>query len=82
MVPENLLLRIDRKQPDDLGVADATVDRILERGRLLRLDGPSIRRKHLPTSELGGEDQPQPTGSRVSGTGAAEFPERTSLSWT
>jgi DNA replication protein DnaC len=61
----------------DEDLADAIVDRILERGRLLRLDGPSVRTKHLPTSELGGEDQPQPTGSRVSGTGAAEFPERT-----
>ena len=34
---------------DDL--ADAIVDRILERGRLLRLDGPSLRTKHLPEGE-------------------------------
>jgi hypothetical protein len=35
---------------DDL--AEAIVDRILERGRLLRLDGPSLRTKHLPADEL------------------------------
>ena len=30
---------------DDL--AQAIVDRVLERGRLLKLDGPSMRTKHL-----------------------------------
>jgi len=59
---------------DDL--ADAIVDRILERGRLLRLDGPSIRTKHLPADELR-PDQPQTGGSKVSGIEAAEFPEPT-----
>ena len=34
---------------DDL--AEAIVDRILERGRLLRLDGPSLRTKHLPAGD-------------------------------
>ena len=57
---------------DDL--ADAIVDRILERGRLLRLDGPSVRTKHLPPDELGSDDQ-QP--ARVSGKNRPEFPERT-----
>lgn len=60
---------------DDL--AETIVDRILERGRLLRLDGPSMRTKHLAqedTAELG-EDAPE--RSRISGTGAAEFPEPT-----
>jgi DNA replication protein DnaC len=60
---------------DDL--ADAIVDRILERGRLLRLDGPSIRTKHLPADELRADDQPQAGGSKVSGIEAAEFPEPT-----
>lgn len=60
---------------DDL--ADAIVDRILERGRLLRLDGPSIRTKHLPSDELAGGDQDDPGSRRISGTPAAEFPERT-----
>lgn len=60
---------------DDL--AEAIVDRILERGRLLRLDGPSVRTKHLPDDELPGDDQVDARGSRVSGKKAAEFPERT-----
>ena len=46
-------------------LADAIVDRILERGRLLRLDGPSIRTKHLPADELRADDQPQAGGRGV-----------------
>ena len=60
---------------DDL--AEAIVDRILERGRLLRLDGPSVRTKHLPGDELADDDHDDSNGSRVSGRNAAEFPERT-----
>jgi DNA replication protein DnaC len=60
---------------DDL--AEAIVDRILERGRLLRLDGPSVRTMHLPGDELADDDQDQPSGSKVSGKDAAEFPEPT-----
>lgn len=60
---------------DDL--ADAIVDRILERGRLLRLDGPSVRTKHLPADELAGGDHDDPGSRRISGIPAAEFPERT-----
>lgn len=60
---------------DDL--ADAIVDRILERGRLLRLDGPSVRTKHIPVDELAGGEQVDPGNRRVSGIDAAEFPERT-----
>jgi len=56
---------------DDL--ADAIVDRILDRGRHLRLDGPSVRTKHLPPDD--------PTDiqedSRISGTETAKFPEPT-----
>ncbi len=62
---------------DDL--ADAIVDRILERGRLLRLDGPSVRTKHLPPDELGGDDYTQQEPARVSGMERPEFPERTTL---
>jgi DNA replication protein DnaC len=58
---------------DDL--ADAIVDRILERGRLLRLDGPSLRTKHLPEDELGLDE---PGAVRFSGKQSSEFPERTS----
>jgi DNA replication protein DnaC len=60
---------------DDLAVA--IVDRILERGRILRLERPSIRTKHLPEHEL--SDQPNELDSvrRVSGTELAELPEPT-----
>ena len=61
---------------DDL--AEAIVDRILERGRLLRLDGPSVRTKHLPDDELRDDDQESPAGRRISGKNAAKFPEPTS----
>jgi DNA replication protein DnaC len=59
---------------DDL--SEAIVDRILERGRHIVLDGPSIRTKHLklddnPDSEL--LNKP----ARISGIQPAEFPEPT-----
>src|SRR5579862_6842993 len=60
---------------DDL--AEAIVDRILERGRLLRLDGPSLRTKHLAADELAASSYTQPEPARLSGTTSAEFPERT-----
>jgi DNA replication protein DnaC len=60
---------------DDL--ADAIVDRILERGRLLRLDGPSGRTKHLPGDELAGDTQDDSDRRRISGIEDAEFPEPT-----
>jgi DNA replication protein DnaC len=44
---------------DDL--AEAIVDRILERGRLLRLDGPSGRTKHLSGDDLADEDPNDPS---------------------
>jgi DNA replication protein DnaC len=62
---------------DDL--ADAIVDRILERGRLLRLDGPSLRTKHLAADELGDTSYTQTEPARVSGITSAEFPERTAF---
>jgi DNA replication protein DnaC len=58
----------------DEDLAHAIVDRILERGRLLTLDGPSLRTKHLglddPTSS---EALHQP--ARISGIDTPEFPE-------
>ncbi|GMU63395.1 MAG: hypothetical protein AMXMBFR34_51580 [Myxococcaceae bacterium] len=50
---------------DDLG--DAIVDRILERGRVLKLDGPSVRSKHVNQADLERESQLQPPAG-VSGT--------------
>jgi DNA replication protein DnaC len=60
---------------DDL--AEAIVDRILERGRRLRLDGPSVRTEHLPVDELDDDDQTDPGDPRISGKRVPEFPERT-----
>lgn len=61
----------------DEDLAEAIVDRILERGRLLRLDGPSVRTKHLPAEALQDESQQDSIVARVSGKPPAEFPERT-----
>jgi DNA replication protein DnaC len=60
---------------DDL--ADAIVDRILDRGRLLRLDGPSIRTRHLAQDPSLADDSLDPEHRRVSGIETAEFPEPT-----
>ena len=60
---------------DDL--ADAIVDRVLERGRLLRLDGPSVRTKHLPQDDLRGPIPTTDPPAIISGKKRPEFPERT-----
>jgi DNA replication protein DnaC len=62
---------------DDL--AAAIVDRILERGRILRLDGPSLRTKHLAQDDLQPDDRDGSGDRRVSGNSTAEFPERTGV---
>jgi len=60
----------------DPDLAAAIVDRILERGRLIPLDGPSLRTRHL-----GLDDPTDPQASlehaRISGTDRPEFPEPT-----
>lgn len=60
----------------DEDLAHAIVDRVLERGRLLTLDGPSLRTTHL------GLDDPtaataSPQVARISGIRAPELPEPT-----
>ena len=65
----------------DEDLAHAIVDRVLERGRFLTLDGPSMRTKHL------GIDDPTTTSqeshivvnqpARISGIDTPEFPEPT-----
>ena len=58
----------------DRDLADAIVDRTLERGRLILLDGPSSRTKHLDLASLPATgDTPEP--DRVSGTPQAKFQE-------
>jgi DNA replication protein DnaC len=68
----------------DEDLAHAIVDRVLERGRFLTLDGPSMRTKHLglddPTAPEA-SDQPARLPDRqvirISGIDAPEFPEPT-----
>src|SRR5436853_4781203 len=59
----------------DEDLAAAILDRVLERGRLIHLDGPSGRTRHLNLEES------LPPGTkrlRISGIGGSEFPEPTS----
>ena len=60
---------------DDL--AHAIVDRILERGRMLTLDGPSMRTKHLGLDDPTLSTTSDPLAT-ISGIEAPEFPEPTS----
>ena len=60
---------------DDL--AQAIVDRVLERGRLLKLDGPSVRTKHLGLDDPTTVEEPSAQVARISGIPGAEFPEPT-----
>jgi DNA replication protein DnaC len=83
-VRRRAMLFTTNKDPNDWGavlhdddLAAAIVDRILERGRLLRLDGPSGRTRHLPQDERP-LDHPTTKGDRVSGKQGTEFSEPTS----
>jgi DNA replication protein DnaC len=60
---------------DDL--AQAIVDRVLERGRWLRFDGPSMRTKHLGLDAPAATEAPSPQVVRISGIPKSEFPEPT-----
>jgi DNA replication protein DnaC len=63
---------------DDL--AQAIIDRVLERGRLLRLDGPSVRTLHLNLDEAMKEGSDQDAEvARISGKKWPEFPEPTGV---
>jgi DNA replication protein DnaC len=58
----------------DHDLAEAIVDRVLERGRLIVLDGPSYRTRHLDLpAGKGTTDQP----ATISGKHRPEFPEPT-----
>ncbi len=60
----------------DEDLAHAIVDRILERGRILHLDGPSMRTKHLGLDDVTSEALSSHMGG-ISGIERAEFPEPT-----
>jgi DNA replication protein DnaC len=68
----------------DEDLAQAIIDRVLERGRLLTLDGPSMRTQHLglddPTLEGSNHEGSKP--ARISGIPRPEFPEPTTLALT
>jgi DNA replication protein DnaC len=61
---------------DDL--AQAIIDRVLDRGRLIRLDGPSVRTLHVDLDEAmkDGSDSGDEV-IRISGIQCPEFPEPT-----
>ncbi|MHC4101803.1 MAG: IS21-like element helper ATPase IstB, partial [Planctomycetota bacterium] len=58
----------------DPDLAAAILDRVLERGRFISLDGPSGRTKHLKLDQVFPQDA---DGARISGTSVPEFPEPT-----
>jgi DNA replication protein DnaC len=61
---------------DDL--AQAIIDRVLERGRLIRLDGPSVRTLHVNLDEAMKEgSDTEDEVNRISGNQCPEFPEPT-----
>jgi len=60
----------------DEDMAAAILDRVLERGRFIHLDGPSGRTRHLNLEE----NLPENTKRlRISGIGGSDFPEPTVL---
>jgi IstB-like ATP binding protein len=68
---------------EDLG--QAIIDRVLERGRLIRLDGPSIRTLHLKLDDaLKDESDQDDEVARIPGIKWPEFPEptRAAASWS
>jgi DNA replication protein DnaC len=74
------------KHPDQWGavlhdddLAAAIVDRVLERGRLLLLDGPSMRTKHLGLDAPMHAAAPSLPVDRISGIQRPEFPEPTGV---
>jgi len=58
----------------DEDMAAAILDRVLERGRFIHLDGPSGRTRHLNPEETLSENTKR---LRISGIGGSEFPEPT-----
>src|SRR5215218_4596043 len=62
----------------DEDLAQAIIDRVLERGRLLRLDGPSVRTLHVNLDDAMKEESDQQADLvRISGKSRSEFPEPT-----
>lgn len=58
----------------DPDLAQAIIDRVLERGQRFQLDSPSMRTRHLELDEQSPHEAPSQPG-RISGIATAEFPE-------
>jgi DNA replication protein DnaC len=62
----------------DEDLAQAILDRVLERGRLIRLDGPSVRTLHVDLDDAMKDESDQAADLiRISGKSGSEFPEPT-----
>ncbi len=61
----------------DPDLAQAILDRVLERGRLLPLDGPSMRTRHLGLDDPTATEAASSRVARISGKMRPEFPEPT-----
>jgi DNA replication protein DnaC len=61
----------------DADLAEAILDRVLERGRHLELRGGSYRTRHLKLDLTHGEEPPSAGPARISGNHRPEFPEPT-----
>src|SRR5688572_30383062 len=61
----------------DPDLAEAILDRVLERGRHLELRGRSYRTRHAPLDLKPDPEPPSPAPARISGNHRPEFPEPT-----
>ena len=61
----------------DPDLAEAILDRVLERGRHIQLRGPSYRTRHHQKKEKISPDTDEALGARISGNLVPEFPEPT-----
>jgi hypothetical protein len=57
-------------------LAEAILDRVLERGRHIELRGRSYRTRHAPLDLHRSPEPPWPEPARISGNHLPEFPER------
>src|SRR5262247_3127165 len=64
----------------DPDLAEAILDRVLERGRHIELRGRSYRTRHAPLDLNPGPEAPSPEPARISGNHPPEFPERAGVS--
>src|SRR5207247_1651705 len=63
----------------DADLAEAILDRVLERGRHLELRGRSYRTRHAPLDLTPASEPPSPGPARISGNHRPEFSEPTQL---